>query len=530
MAENKDEGETEMSWTLAGNIKGTPGTPTDEIDGITPLTLGQAFVDVTFPSTQVSKNWVGIEHRVLNTVDPTPLNILTGAVTRRAKTGYTVQLTAEPDSSNYFLAWTIRPAPPISGGATTYEFSGPSKGHIGVAAAFIVRLPVGVTLGGETLTVTLDGGPSGTFSPTTVDITDDAPIASATFTPTAYGDHTLSVSNELGLIDPSDIVFKATAATYSLTGPSGGNIGDASLPFLVQLPAGAPLALPAIITPHVVGVTPPPPLFSPATVTLDTAAPSGTFVFLPPTAGTFELYCVNDSDLIDPAHLFYVAAAPAPHLLTGLISYWKCDEVSGAGATLADAHGTNVLNQSSGVVSTFPAKINNGLYLGGGAVYIHRASNSDLVVGSGDYTFSLWVYLNDVSGPKMIFGKTDYSTASDYVLHHQPTSGFEWSAGGSTAQVGAPVATGQWYHVLCWYDSSDGKARIRINDTTTYVAASSGAPSPTAFDFYLGIYYAPNNLNGNLDEIGFWKRLLTPEEMTALYNGGAGLPYSSFTT
>jgi hypothetical protein len=30
--------------------------------------------------------------------------------------------------------------------------------------------------------------------------------------------------------------------------------------------------------------------------------------------------------------------------------------------------------------------------------------------------------------------------------------------------------------------------------------------------------------------MGFWKRVLTATEITALYNGGAGLPFSSFTT
>jgi hypothetical protein len=38
------------------------------------------------------------------------------------------------------------------------------------------------------------------------------------------------------------------------------------------------------------------------------------------------------------------------------------------------------------------------------------------------------------------------------------------------------------------------------------------------------------NIVGLIDEVGFWKRKLTAQEITALYNGGAGLPFSSFTT
>jgi hypothetical protein len=35
-------------------------------------------------------------------------------------------------------------------------------------------------------------------------------------------------------------------------------------------------------------------------------------------------------------------------------------------------------------------------------------------------------------------------------------------------------------------------------------------------------------MNGRLDEIGVWNRALTTDEITALYNSGSGLPYSSF--
>ena len=31
-------------------------------------------------------------------------------------------------------------------------------------------------------------------------------------------------------------------------------------------------------------------------------------------------------------------------------------------------------------------------------------------------------------------------------------------------------------------------------------------------------------MNGRIDEVGIWKRVLTSDERTAIYNGGAGLP------
>jgi hypothetical protein len=36
------------------------------------------------------------------------------------------------------------------------------------------------------------------------------------------------------------------------------------------------------------------------------------------------------------------------------------------------------------------------------------------------------------------------------------------------------------------------------------------------------------NLNAQVDEFGIWDRQLTGAEVTALYNAGAGLPFSGF--
>jgi hypothetical protein len=86
-----------------------------------------------------------------------------------------------------------------------------------------------------------------------------------------------------------------------------------------------------------------------------------------------------------------------------------------------------------------------------------------------------------------------------------------------------------WTHILFWYDPGDGQVRIRINDTTTYASTTSPGLAQTTSPFFVG---GGNTLFSDaiIDEVGFWKRLLTAQEKTALYNGGAALAYGSFTT
>ena len=272
--------------------------------------------------------------------------------------------------------------------------------------------------------------------------------------------------------------------------------------------------------------------FTPTTVALTTAAPSDTFTYTPATDGDITISVTNDGGLTNPANLTYESVAPVvPHLLDTLISYWKLDEGSG---NRNDSHGTNHLVPQAGNPGSFGGIISNAAYANGGAgtPYLNCASNASLQVTS-DFTFSAWVRVDDLAAARPILCKIDAGfTTNEYYFQHNPTGGvgFQISANGVDVSVGSNATPFAWYHVVAWYDSSDNKLRIRVNDGTTYT--STGTASLVQSTANLGVLatgYGQVPWNGLIDEIGFWKRVLTAQEITALYNGGAGLPYSSFT-
>jgi hypothetical protein len=218
----------------------------------------------------------------------------------------------------------------------------------------------------------------------------------------------------------------------------------------------------------------------------------------------------------------------------GVISYWKMDEAA-AGAR-ADSTGTNNLTDLNGNVSSATGKINAGALFGGnGSLYI--ASNSSVQV-TGDFTFSAWVRVDaqpaNLSGIIAKYGGG--AGLQDYLLGYQSAAGggagflFGLPDGGTSfALVGATVPNGQWHHLVGWFDSSDGKARLRVDDATTYVSSASGVTTQSGSSLTIGSTDAgAYPLTGIVDEVGFWKRKLTSAEITALYNGGSGLPLSSF--
>jgi hypothetical protein len=220
------------------------------------------------------------------------------------------------------------------------------------------------------------------------------------------------------------------------------------------------------------------------------------------------------------------------HLLNTLISYWKMDE--GNGATRNDSVGTNHLLDATGT-GGLTGKLNNGAYFSAGSGNkLTCASNSTLQV-TGDFTFSVWVRKDALAAAdRVILCKNDATgTDHDYAITYNNTTGYHFSAAsGSDVSVGTPVGDITWSHLVCWYDSSDQKLRIRVDDTTTYVASATATLAQTTAPFTVGAFTGtfPANHAGFVDEVGFWKRKLNAQEITALYGGGTPPPFSSFTT
>jgi hypothetical protein len=98
--------------------------------------------------------------------------------------------------------------------ATGVTMSGPSSGVVSVAST---NFTIGVSPSGGTITGTVvvtpsSGGGGGTFTPTTVSLTDAIPTATFTYTPASTGAKTISVTNNGGLTNPSNITYTVSAS------------------------------------------------------------------------------------------------------------------------------------------------------------------------------------------------------------------------------------------------------------------------------------------------------------------------------
>lgn len=222
-------------------------------------------------------------------------------------------------------------------------------------------------------------------------------------------------------------------------------------------------------------------------------------------------------------------------LLDDLISYWKMDEASG---DALDAHSTNDLTDTN-TVAAGTGIINGGRdFEVGNSEYFNLADNAALSVGNIDFTFTAWVKLESKVADSSIVGKggendlpynLDWGTTADrFRFRVSSATGFTNLTTATANNLGSPsLAT--WYFIVAWHDATANTINIQVNNGTADSAAYSAGSYDDTGAFRIGSFPFYNNyFDGLIDEVGFWKRILTTDEKTDLYNSGAGLSYDDF--
>lgn len=199
-------------------------------------------------------------------------------------------------------------------------------------------------------------------------------------------------------------------------------------------------------------------------------------------------------------------------LLTNLVHYYKCEDTT-------DSAGSATLTDTSITYST--GKNNNG------RVQNASTDRSTATLTASMKSLSFWINMSD--NTTNYFFK--YSTgASDFQVYIEGASKINMFGPSGTKETSGTYSTGTWYHIVCVADGASSKLYINGSvaalGTDTFTGTSFGTSSVT---WTIGNYNT-NTLGmiGTMDEIGFWTRALSSDDVTALYNGGTGLFYDDF--
>lgn len=217
----------------------------------------------------------------------------------------------------------------------------------------------------------------------------------------------------------------------------------------------------------------------------------------------------------------YVVGPIASSLLTGLIAFWKLGEASG---TRSDSVGSNHLADNN-TVTQAAGKIGNAAqFTAVNQEWLNiLISGSDLLLSNQNFTLSCWIYLD--TSQVSVNWLDQRPGFSLYTLSSTPRLFIE-GTGSAEAVWGSALSTSTWYHIACWHEQGTGVS-ISVNNGTPVFTSYAGGIINTATYFNIGAYSdgSAGWIDGRVDAVGIWHRLLTADERTALYNGGAGIEY-----
>lgn len=217
-----------------------------------------------------------------------------------------------------------------------------------------------------------------------------------------------------------------------------------------------------------------------------------------------------------------------------LIGFWELEETSG---NAADSHGSYTLTHNNDPGTATGVQGNCRVF----TQYKRLASTStDLQSGGGNITVAGWIWFDTISSNdifhKWAFGDTNgewrvYLDGFNRFAFRVRNAANSGQTERSAETKGVISTTDQWYFFVGWHDADNDQIGIAIDGGTADVTSSytDGIYSGTA-GFSLGDTATGEGTSfaGQIDQVGFWKRVLTSEERTWLYNSGSGRAYSEF--
>jgi hypothetical protein len=221
-------------------------------------------------------------------------------------------------------------------------------------------------------------------------------------------------------------------------------------------------------------------------------------------------------------------------LNVGLIADWALEEASGTRADSEPTAPAHNLADNNTVTSAVGVVGNCALFVKANNESLTETDTADISTGDIDFGLAGWVKLVTKTASQSIIGHWGASagTRSWRFYYNSSNSRFEFhvSSDGSATAVtqvastfGAP-ATNVFYFFYVAHDSVNNTVNISINngtvDSTSY---SSGSFNATA-EFQMGGFGSGGLwVDGYLDQVRFYKKVLTAAEVTRLYNGGTGM-------
>jgi hypothetical protein len=147
---------------------------------------------------------------------------------------------------------------------------------------------------------------------------------------------------------------------------------------------------------------------------------------------------------------------------------------------------------------------------------------------SGPISISLWLKLPTIpTHGMMLIGKSDYVSHTNYLMVLLPGNVFRWEYNRYCDVTIPSLQVGHWYHVVVTAESATGSKQMFVGGQlqTLVPSGSPGSHGIVTAPLTIGCMDGGSSrLNGTLDDLRIWKRVLTPQEVSELYGADEGDP------
>lgn len=216
------------------------------------------------------------------------------------------------------------------------------------------------------------------------------------------------------------------------------------------------------------------------------------------------------------------------NLNDGLVSYWTLNESLG---NALDSVGNNDGVIQGGFTQGVIGIIGDCVSGDGVDNFINFSNDNSLDLGGNDFSISVWVKPTSLGEHNNVWGKTSVVGYDGWGLAIEGTDYiFFGTSGGANLQRSVQTINAGWNHIVIVVNDvlnqltfyHNGNVMTYSTNFTNWATLISNS-----YDFKLGVFnYADGNFfRGDMDELAIWNRVLSGEEITALYNGGVGLTY-----
>lgn len=206
-------------------------------------------------------------------------------------------------------------------------------------------------------------------------------------------------------------------------------------------------------------------------------------------------------------------------------AYWKMDD--GAGNDFADASSNaQTVTQVNAPGSTTGQIGNCRTFAAASSQYGNKASTAVLQRAGKSWTLIYRVYHTTVGAAYQLHvSKDDGSSNREFLVAKNPSDQVELQAGGLTLATSTTLSAATWYHIVVTWNASTNVGTIIINNGTPTVSAAGSAIPTTSAPWQFATYSSVPSLflNGRLDEVLLYDRILSAAEITLDYNRAVSL-------